>query len=81
MTITYKEEVGLPIINQREVKSFTLTPFYEIYSRKLVPPGKKAHIIYITAKLSPQDRGFFNCMLAELKGTRNFDFNIPAIIK
>ncbi|MFQ5637423.1 MAG: DUF4138 domain-containing protein [bacterium] len=81
LTITYKERTGLPLINQRESKSLMLAPFYEVYSRKVIPPGKKSHIIYVTSKLSPQDTGFFNCLLIEKNGTRNFDFNIPSYIK
>ncbi|MFQ5650331.1 MAG: DUF4138 domain-containing protein [bacterium] len=81
LTVTYKEKVGIPVLNQHESKSLILAPFYEKYSRKIVAPGKKSHIIYVTSKLSPQDTGFFNCVLVEKFGTRNFDFNIPSYIK
>lgn len=81
LTITYKEREGLPLLNRHESKSMMLRPFYKIYSRKLVPPGKKSHIIYVTSKISPQDKGVFNCLLLEQQGTRNFDFDIPTDIK
>lgn len=81
LTITYKEKNGIPLINQRETKSLALVPVYEKFSIKTVEPGQKSHILYVTSKLSPQDTGFFNCVLVEKNGTRNFDFDIPSYIK
>ncbi len=81
LAITYKEKTGIPLLNERQTKSLSLAPFYERYSRKIVPPGKKSHILYVTSRLSPQDTGFFNCVLVEKYGARNFDFNIPSYIK
>ncbi|NIR52369.1 DUF4138 domain-containing protein [candidate division KSB1 bacterium] len=81
LTITYKEKSGVPLISERETKTLRLTPVYEKYSKKIVPQGEKSHIIYMTSKLSPQDTGFFNCVLIEKNGTRNFNFDIPSYIK
>ncbi len=81
LSIIYKEKSGVPIISRRESKSLTLTPYYESFSKKIVHPGEKSHLIYVTSKLSPQDTGFFNCLVVEKNGARTFDFNIPAYLR
>lgn len=81
LNITYKEKAGIPLISERETKSLRLNPFHELFSKTLVEPGKKSHIIYVTSKLSPQDTGFFNFVMVEKFGQRNFNFSIPSVIK
>lgn len=81
LTLTYKEQTGIPLVNQHQSKAITLSPIFVRYSKKIVPPGEKSHIIYVTNKMSPQDDGYFNCVLVEKNGVRNFDFNISSFIK
>ncbi len=80
MSVTYKERTGVPMVNRRESKAIRLAPFHKEYSSRVVEPGAESHIVYVTAKLSPQDGGLFYFLLLERNGTRNFAFEIPSHI-